>query len=107
VANDRAGQVAHGDGRLVPRQRKRKLVLAVCGGQVMANLLKTLPDIEETADVKIVAVTPPQPYEELRANDPKQANATVWRGGSALDVCGSDAIPSRERETSGPYFWRR
>jgi transketolase len=53
---------------------KRKLVLAVCGGQVMANLLKVLPDIEETADVKIVAVTSPQLYEELRARDPKQAN---------------------------------
>jgi transketolase len=53
---------------------KRKLVLAVCGGQVMANLLKVLPDIEETADVKIVAVTSPQLYEELRASDPKQAN---------------------------------
>jgi transketolase len=53
---------------------KRRLVLAVCGGQVMANLLKALPDIEETADVKIVAVTSPQLYEELRASDPKQAN---------------------------------
>jgi transketolase len=56
---------------------KRKLVLAVCGGQVMANLLEVLPDIEETADVKIVAVTSPQLYEELRARDPKQANAIL------------------------------
>jgi transketolase len=53
---------------------KRKLVLAVCGGQVMANLLKVLPDFEERADVKIVAVTSPQLYEELRASDPKQAS---------------------------------
>jgi transketolase len=53
---------------------KRKLVLAVCGGQVMANLLEVLPDIEGTADVKIVAVTSPQLYEELRARDPKAAN---------------------------------
>jgi transketolase len=53
---------------------KRKLVLAVCGGQVMANLLKVLPEIEAKADVKIVAVTSPQLYEELRARDPKQAN---------------------------------
>ena len=53
---------------------KRKLVLAVCGGQVMANLLEVLPEIEETADVKIVAVTSPQLYEELRARDPKKAN---------------------------------
>jgi transketolase len=53
---------------------KRKLVLAVSGGQVMANLLETLPEIEERADVKIVAVTSPQLYEELRLHNPKKAN---------------------------------
>jgi transketolase len=53
---------------------KRKLVLAVCGGQVMANVLAVLPDIEESADVKIVAVTSPQLYEELRRTDPRKAN---------------------------------
>src|SRR5581483_6900072 len=53
--------------------RKPKMVLAVCGGQVMANLLEVLPDIEEKADVKIVAVTSPQLYEELRHHNPKQA----------------------------------
>ncbi len=53
---------------------KRKLVLVVCGGQVLANLLEVLPEIEETADVKIVAVTSPQLYEDLRRTDPKQAN---------------------------------
>ncbi len=31
------------------RNGKRKLVLVVCGGQVMANLLGVLPEIEETA----------------------------------------------------------
>jgi hypothetical protein len=30
-------------------------VLAISGGQVMANVLEILPDIEERADVKIVA----------------------------------------------------
>lgn len=52
---------------------KRKLVLAVCGGQVMANLMQILPEIEESNDVKIVAVTSPQLYEELRKTDPRQA----------------------------------
>lgn len=52
---------------------KPKLVLAVSGGQVMANLLQILPDIEERADVKIVAVTSPQLYEELRRHNPKKA----------------------------------
>jgi transketolase len=54
--------------------RKRKLVLVVCGGQVMANLLGLLPEIEEAADVKVVAVTAPELYEELRQHDPKKAD---------------------------------
>jgi transketolase len=53
---------------------KPKLVLAICGGQVMANVLEVLPDIEERADVKIVAITSPQLYEELRRHDPKKAH---------------------------------
>ena len=53
---------------------KPKLVLAVSGGQVMANLLEVLPELEERADVKIVAVTSPQLFEELRFNDPQKAN---------------------------------
>lgn len=52
---------------------KPKLVLAVCGGQVMANLMQILPEIEESNDVKIIAVTSPQLYEELRKQDPRQA----------------------------------
>ena len=49
------------------------MVLAICGGQVMANTLAILPEIEEQSDVKIVAVTSPQLYEELRRTDPKKA----------------------------------
>ena len=52
---------------------KHKIVLAICGGQVMANVLEVLPDLEERADVKIVAVTSPQLYEELRQDDPARA----------------------------------
>ena len=55
------------------RNRKPRLVLAVCGGQVMANLLEALPEIEDKADVKIIAVTSPQLYEELRRHDPQKA----------------------------------
>ena len=54
--------------------QKRKLVLVIAGGQVMANVLEILPAIEERADVKIVAVTSPQLYEELRQTDPRQAD---------------------------------
>src|ERR1019366_2557033 len=56
---------------------KPKLVLAVCGGQVMANLLEILPELEELHDVKIIAVTSPQLFEELRKTDPQKADAIL------------------------------
>jgi transketolase len=56
---------------------KPKLVLAICGGQVMANTLEILPEIEAHRDVKIIAVTSPQLYEELRRRDPAQAEAIL------------------------------
>ena len=52
---------------------KDKVVLVVAGGQVMANLLQILPDLEERADIKVVAVTSPQLYEELRQSNPQKA----------------------------------
>ncbi|MGA2196381.1 MAG: 1-deoxy-D-xylulose-5-phosphate synthase N-terminal domain-containing protein [Bryobacteraceae bacterium] len=52
---------------------KPKKVLAISGGQVMANTLEILPEIEERLDVKIVAVTSPQLYEELRRDHPAKA----------------------------------
>jgi len=56
---------------------KRKIVLAICGGQVMANVLEILPQLEKDYDIKIVAVTSPELFEELRKNDPKKANAIL------------------------------
>ena len=56
---------------------RQKLVLAISGGQVMANVLEILPDIEQMADVKIVAVTSPQLYEELLQHDPQKAHAIL------------------------------
>lgn len=52
---------------------KPRKVLAISGGQVMANTLEILPEIEERFDVKIVAVTSPQLYEDLRRDDPAKA----------------------------------
>ena len=49
-------------------------MLAISGGQVLRNTLQILPDLEALADVKIVAVTSPQLYEDLRRYDPKRAN---------------------------------
>jgi len=58
---------------------KRKIVLVVCGGQTMVNVLEVLPELEknEGLDVKIVAVTSPELYEELRERDPKKADAIL------------------------------
>jgi transketolase len=56
---------------------KPRKVLAIAGGQVMANVLTILPELEEQSDVKIVAVTSPQLYEELRQTDPKKAAAIL------------------------------
>lgn len=57
-----------------------KKVLVVSGGQVMANLLEILPDLERRYDAKIVAVTSPQLFEELRKTDPEKADAILSDG---------------------------
>lgn len=57
---------------------KRKVVLVICGGQTMANTLAVLPELEEKGlDIKIVAVTSPELYEELREKDPTKANSIL------------------------------
>jgi transketolase len=40
----------------------------------MANVLEVLPQLEENYDIKIVAVTSPELFEELRKNNPQKAN---------------------------------
>ena len=52
---------------------KKKVALAICGGQVMANVLTILKDLEENLDIKIVAVTSPELYEELIEKDLQKA----------------------------------
>lgn len=54
---------------------KKKIVLAISGGQILANVLEILPDIEVNNDVKILAVTSPELFEELRQTNPEKANA--------------------------------
>jgi len=57
---------------------KKKIVLAICGGQVLANVLEILPDLEnQNLDIKIIAVTSPELYEELRERDPQKADAIL------------------------------
>lgn len=56
---------------------KRKLPIVVCGGQVMANVLAALPHFESDADIKIVAATSPELFEELRRSDPQKAQGIL------------------------------
>ena len=56
---------------------QRKIVLAICGGQVMANVLEILPELEKDYNVKIVAVTSPELFEELKQAEPQKADAIL------------------------------
>jgi len=53
---------------------KPKTTLAICGSQVLANVLEMLPELETDFDIKIVAVTAPELFEELRQTDPAKAH---------------------------------
>jgi transketolase len=63
---------------------KPRKVLVISGGQVMANALQILPEIEEKFDVKIVAVTSPQLFEEVRRANPEKAQAVLSDSERAL-----------------------
>jgi transketolase len=52
---------------------KPKKVLAISGGQALANAIEVMPDIEKEFDVKVVAVTSPELFEELLKTDPAKA----------------------------------
>jgi len=56
---------------------KKKVILAICGGQVMVNVLASLPELEKDYDVKIIAVTSPELFEELRKNNPEKAKVIL------------------------------
>ncbi|MFA6027553.1 MAG: thiamine pyrophosphate-dependent enzyme [Patescibacteria group bacterium] len=56
---------------------KDKIVLAICGGQTMANTLEVLPDLQKDYDIKIIAVTSPELFEELREKDPQKAQSIL------------------------------
>jgi transketolase len=52
---------------------KKKMVLVVSGGFAMKNTLDALPAISEKYNTKIVAVTSPKLFEELRKENPNDA----------------------------------
>ncbi len=51
----------------------KKIILAISGTQVMLNTLEVLPELEKDYDVKIIAVTSPQLFEEYRKSNPAGA----------------------------------
>jgi len=58
-----------------PDNRTPRVVLVVSGSIPLENTLKILPDLEaQGLSVKLVCVTSPQLFEELRKNNPAKAN---------------------------------
>lgn len=56
----------------------KKLVLAICGMQVLLNTLEVLPELEAKGmDVKIIVVTSPELFEDLRKNNPDKAQSIL------------------------------
>ncbi|OGH71255.1 MAG: hypothetical protein A2921_04040 [Candidatus Magasanikbacteria bacterium RIFCSPLOWO2_01_FULL_43_20b] len=54
---------------------KSQAVLVVCGGQTLINTMEAVPELEAKGlEVKVVAVTSPELFEELRKNNPKKAD---------------------------------
>jgi transketolase len=56
---------------------KKKVVLAISGCQTLLNTIEALPELEKILDVKIIAVTSPQLYEELRKTNPEKAQSIL------------------------------
>ncbi|MBD3311284.1 MAG: hypothetical protein GF349_02160 [Candidatus Magasanikbacteria bacterium] len=55
------------------RNSKKKVTLVVSGGQLLSNLLETLPELETKLNIKIVAVTSPELFEDLKIKNPTKA----------------------------------
>ncbi len=56
----------------------KKSVLAICGMQVLLNTLEILPELKkQDLDVKIIVVTSPELFEELRQTNPAKAKSIL------------------------------
>ncbi len=55
----------------------KKIVLAISGTQVLLNTLEILSDLKKNYDVKIIAVTSPELFEEYRQNNPVGAQEVL------------------------------
>ena len=56
---------------------KKKKVLAISGIQILLNVLAILPKLEKKNDIKIIAVTSPELFAELRKTNPKKAQSIL------------------------------
>jgi len=55
----------------------QQIILALSGTQILLNTLEILSDLEKTYDVKIIAVTSPELFEEYRKNNPAGAQEVL------------------------------
>lgn len=55
------------------KNNKPKKILALSGAQILINTLEILPELEKNYNIKIIAVTSPQLFEEFRKTEPKKA----------------------------------
>ena len=59
-------------------EKGKKLVLAICGMQILQNTLRILPELEaQGLDVKIILVTSPELFEDLRKSNPAKAKSIL------------------------------
>ncbi|HBU06895.1 MAG TPA: hypothetical protein DEB09_02320 [Candidatus Magasanikbacteria bacterium] len=83
VGNSKPGDAVNGayvfyESNKAKNQENKKtdIVLAVSGSIPMMNTMKIVPDLEaQGLSVKVLAVTSPQLFEELRKNNPEKANS--------------------------------
>lgn len=79
IGNSKASEAVNGAYVFYESQKslksiKSKVVIVVAGGITLANTMETVPELEKQGlSVKVLAVTSPQLFEELRKNDPKKA----------------------------------
>lgn len=59
------------------KNKKQKIVLAISGTQVLLNTLEILDELEKNYNVKIIAVTSPELFEEFRKKNPAAANEVL------------------------------
>jgi len=60
--------------RKYKKNNKKKICLVISGPQILQNVMTIIPELEKKNNVKIVNVTVPKLFEELRGSDPKKAD---------------------------------